>query len=180
MGWLFGPIVRLMILTGPRRSEVAAAAWSEIDPTAGLWTFPAERVKNGKRHGSHALPVAPQAQAILNGLPRIGANGLIFTFTGRTPFCCFEKAKSRLNAIVRELNGQPLEPWTIHDLRRSLASGMARLGVDLHVIERVLNHKSGSFAGIVGVYQRHKFEPEMRAALNKWAAHVERLTAPLT
>ena len=73
--------------------------------------------------------------------------------------------------------GEPIAPWILHDIRRSAASGLAGLGVNLTVIERCLNHVSGSFAGIVGVYQRHNFADEMRAAMERWGRHVEALSS---
>ena len=92
---------------------------------------------------------------------------------GETAPSGFAKAKERLDKRVAKLNnGEPVAHWTLHDLRRTAASGMARLGVDLPVIEKVLNHVSGSFAGIVGIYQRHNFADEKRDALDKWAARV--------
>ena len=91
------------------------------------------------------------------------------------------RARRRLDAAMLELlraadpEAAPLPTWVVHDIRRSVASGMARLGIDLPVIERCLNHISGSFAGIVGVYQRHSFAEEMCAALTRWGEHVERV-----
>ena len=90
----------------------------------------------------------------------------------------FGKAKERLDAILARLNGSgPMTPWTLHDIRRSVASGMAEIGVTLPVIEKVLNHVSGSFAGIVGIYQRHDFGKEKRAALDAWARRLEAIVA---
>lgn len=83
--------------------------------------------------------------------------------------------KKNLDAIIKEDNSAAIPHFVIHDIRRSVASGMAAIGINLPVIERCLNHVSGSFGGIVGVYQRHKFEAEMRDALERWAAHVEAL-----
>jgi integrase len=152
-------IVRLLILTGQRRSEVAGMMWSEIDLDAALWTLPRERVKNARRH---EVPLSKQAVAILRSVPRIDGSSV---FGLKAPFGVLQRAKDRVG----------VESWTLHDLRRTAASGMARLGVSLAVIEKVLNHVSGSFAGIVGVYQRHEFADEKRAALQQWADHVERL-----
>ena len=161
IGYPLGPILQVLILTGQRRGEVAGMRWDEVQ--ADLWSLPRERVKNGRRH---EVPLARQAVAILDRLPRIG-DRYVFTLNGATPYSSFR---------VRErLAGDVAQPWTVHDLRRTAASGMARLGVSLVVIEKVLNHVSGSLAGIVGVYQRHEFAAEKRAALQLWADHVERL-----
>lgn len=159
----FGAILKLAILTGQRRSEVGGMEWGEID--GKTWTLPKERTKNGRRH---EVPLSRQALAIIGRLPRI-SDRYVFSLNATTPFNGFSKAKARFD---REVN---VPDWTIHDLRRTAASGMARLGVSLVVIEKVLNHVSGSLAGIVGIYQRHEFADEKRAALQKWATHVERL-----
>ena len=162
-GYPFGRIVQLLALTGQRRSEVAGMAWSEVDLSTGVWTLPKERVKNGRRH---LVPLSRQALAILKQLPCIG-DKYVFTLNGEVPYANFSRAKARLDPNIA--------PWTLHDLRRTVASGMARLGVSLVVIEKVLNHISGSLGGIVGVYQRHEYAEEKREALQLWADHVERL-----
>jgi integrase len=169
IGFPFGPMTQLLILTGQRRGEVAGMAYSELDLEGALWTLPAERVKNKRQH---KVPLSPQALALLSNMPRIVGYPFVFSTTGETAASGFSNAKEHLDRVLATLNPQPLEPWTMHDIRRSLASGMARLGVQLHVIERCLNHVSGSFAGIVAVYQRHEFSGEMRAALDAWAAHI--------
>jgi integrase len=168
VGYPFGSILQLLILTGQRRGEVTGMMWSELDLDAGLWVLPRERVKNNRRH---EVPLSRQAVAILRALPRIGdkcsgsAHSYVFTLNGTAPYNGF-KAKDRFDVGIA--------PWTVHDLRRTCASGMARLGTNLVVIEKVLNHVSGSLAGIVGVYRRHEFAAEKRAALQQWADHVER------
>ena len=155
---------QLLILTGQRRGEVTGMQWSELDLVAGTWTLPRERVKNDRRH---EVPLARQAIAVINGVPRIG-DKYVFTLSGTAATNNF-KAKTRLNQLAG------IEAWTLHDLRRTAASGMAKLGASLVVIEKVMNHVSGSLAGIVGVYQRHEYADEKRAALQLWADHVERL-----
>jgi integrase len=128
---------------------------------------------------------------ILRSLPRVGGSaGYVFTTTGTTAVGGFSRAKERLDATILQslrkdaaemgrnpAEVQPLPHWTFHDLRRTTASGMARLGVNLPVIEKVLNHTSGTFAGVVGVYQRHNFADEKRRALELWGSFVERLVA---
>jgi integrase len=170
LGWPFGPLVQLLILTGQRLAEVAELHWGEIDFAGKMWTLPKERCKNGQ---AHQVPLSPQALAILEGLPRIaGESDFVFTTNGKTTVSGFSKARARLGAAL------PDAPhWTFHDLRRTAATGMAALGVNIPVIEKVLNHVSGSFAGIVGVYQRHGFGDERRRALDSWGAHIDRLVA---
>jgi integrase len=173
-GWPFGPLIRLLALTGQRLSEVGGMRWDEIDLANKLWTLPAERVKNGERH---EVPLSDAAIEILTALPRIKTTkGFVFTTTRDAAVSGFSRAKDRLDAAVKASvtkGAKPPEHWTLHDLRRTMASGMARLGIQLPVIEKVLNHSSGSFRGIVGVYQRHSFAEEKRTALAAWASHVE-------
>jgi integrase len=157
--------VQLVILSGQRRSEVAEMRWSEIDLDARLWTLPKERAKNGCQH---EIPLSDSAVEILRGLPRIAESDFVFTISGRRPICGFSPVKRRLDALLPP----DMPPWVFHDLRRTVASGMARLGINLPVIEKLLNHTSGSFAGIVGIYQRHSFADEKRAAMGVWANFV--------
>jgi hypothetical protein len=95
-------------------------------------------------------------------------NAFVFSTNGETPVAGFGKAKRRLDVLLP----RDMPAWQLHDLRRTVASGMARLGINLPVIEKVLNHASGSFAGIVGVYQKHSFADEKRGALVAWGSHV--------
>ncbi|MCB1469192.1 MAG: tyrosine-type recombinase/integrase, partial [Rhizobiaceae bacterium] len=178
-GWPFGDFVRLLALTGQRRSEVAGMKWSEIDLDEMLWTIPAARTKNGE---VHQVPLSEAVVDILQAMPRIaGPEAYVLTTTGRSPISGFSRAKTAIDKQVAcrisedASKARSVERWTYHDLRRTVASGMARLGVDLPVIEKILNHKSGSFAGIVAVYQRHGYANEKRSALDAWALHVQRL-----
>jgi integrase len=151
LGPPFGSIVQLLILTGQRRGEVANMEWGEIDIEKRLWTLPRERVKNDRRH---EVPLSPQAVTIIKGLPRI-SNRFVFSLNGTAPANSFGGNRNRLVALLPDA----MPAWVIHDLRRTVASGMAGLGVNLSVIEKVLNHVSGSFAGIVGVYQHMSLRP---------------------
>jgi integrase len=177
VGWPFGPIGKLLLLTGARRDEIAEGMWGEIDSVAKTWTIPATRTKNAE---AHEIPLGDTALEILNGLPRIGwKSAFVFTTTGRSPVSGFSKAKRAVDAAVlgflKENRGDDTEPlphWTLHDLRRTVATNLQQLGVRLEVTEAVLNHTSGSRAGIVGVYQRYKYTTEKRDALNKWAGRV--------
>jgi integrase len=169
----FNAIVRALILTGQRREEVAQMAWGEIAVDCSVWTLPGERTKNGV---AHIVPLSPQMQAHLDAFEakrkeaeaenvREPPEGLVFP--GRDgPFNGFGKAKAALDKASGVKN------WRLHDLRRTLATGLQKLGVRLEVTEAVLNHVSGSRAGIVGIYQRHDYADEKRAALNAWGAHV--------
>ena len=165
----FGSVLKLLILTGQRRSEVAEMEWPELDLEQRLWTLPPERVKNDTRND---VPLSPPAVAVIEQVKRIGER-FVFTLNGEAPIADFSKGKDRLDALLPP----DMPAWTLHDLRRSVASGMARLGISLPVIEKVLNHRSGSFAGIVGIYQRHDFRNEKAQALERWGSHVEHLVS---
>jgi integrase len=174
LGFPYGPVARLLILTGARRDEVAAARWEEIDLEKRVWSLPAERSKNRR---AHAIPLSPAAVEIIEGLPRFEGGPFLFA-AGKTPPSAFSKAKARLDVLVSEQNGgEPIPHFVIHDIRRSVASGLASIGIPLHVIERALNHVSGSFGGIVSVYQKHSYADEMRCASEAWARHVERIAS---
>jgi len=143
--------VKLLILTGQRRQEIAGLRWSEIDER--VIHLPPARTKNGL---AHDVPLSARALALIADLRRLADADLVFTIK-RRPVNGFSKAKERLDAA------SGVTDWTLHDLRRTVASGLQRLGVRLEVTEAVLNHKSGSTAGIVGVYQRHDYADEKRA-----------------
>jgi integrase len=186
IGWPFGPIGKLLLLTGARRSEIAEASWHEIDPTAKTLTLPASRTKNDK---PHVIPLSDGAVEIVKALPRIeGKAGLVFSTTGATPVSGFSRSRELIErAMVAELRKaaidrgedpekvEPPKPWTLHDLRRTVATNLQKLGVRLEVTEAVLNHVSGSRAGIVGVYQRHEYTAEKRAALDAWGRYLDAL-----
>lgn len=167
----FGQIVQLLILTGQRRGEIAALKWDWIDRDKKTIALPANLTKN-KRH--HLLPYAEQVETVLGSMPQLGE----YLFPARfevkqgkpaTVFNGWGKCKARLDQLVElENNGVALIPWTLHDLRRTTATGLAKLDTPPHVIERILNHVSGSFAGVAGVYNRHRYLDEMRIAVQKW------------
>lgn len=182
----FGPFFRLLILTGQRRSEVAAINWAELDRSTATWTIPADRAKNDV---AHIVPLSKPVIAELDELAlaeqlkaeeekpdgkRWPKSGFALTTTGRTPISGITKAKNALDAAISEAREkQPLPAWRIHDLRRTLATGFQRMGVRFEVTEAVLNHVSGAKSGVAGIYQRHDWQDEKRAALESWAAHIE-------
>jgi integrase len=161
----FGRIVRLLVLAGARRDEIAGLRWDEIDFGAGMLRIGGGRTKN---HREHVLPLPPMAVAILQSVSRRDREHVFGE--GAAGFVGYGKAKAALDR-----RAGLLAPWRLHDLRRSFASGLARLSVELPTIEQCLNHRSGSFAGIVSVYQKHDFIPEKRRALALWADHVRTL-----
>jgi len=162
---VYAGFIKLLILTGQRLREVSEMEWKEIDLDAKLWTLPAARAKNSIEH---SIPLSDQTVEILKALPRIAGSNFVFTINGRNPIRGTHLVKRRIDKLA-----PPTPPWVLHDIRRTVASGMARLGINLPVIEKLLNHVSGSFAGIVGVYQRHSFSDEKRVAMQAWARHVE-------
>jgi len=162
-GYPFGDALKFLVLTGQRRSEVAEMRWSEIDLEHALWIIPSARAKNGQ---SHEVPLSPPSLSVLKYLPRFLASDWVFTTSGRGPISGFGRMKRRLHVAFATPN------WRIHDTRRTVASGMAKIGVDPHVIEKVLNHKSGITSGVAAVYNRYAYEKEKRSALGEWAEHV--------
>lgn len=181
-GWPFGPIGKLLLLTGARRDEIAEGTWGEIDLDARIWTIPSTRTKNDE---VHEIPLGDTAVDIIKGLPRIaGKPGFIFTTTGQSPVSGFSKAKRSIDAAVLEIlrhdrgeDAEAIPHWTLHDLRRTVATNLQKLGVRLEVTEAVLNHTSGSRAGVVGIYQRHKWSDEKRAALTAWARRLDAIVS---
>jgi integrase len=173
-GWPFGPLVKMLILTGQRLGEVGGMRWDEVDLENGVWTLPPERVKNGERH---EVPLSDAAIAIISALPRIKTTkGFVFTTRRDAAVSGFSRAKDRLDAAILAAmpnDAKVPEPWVFHDLRRTMASGMAPLGIQMHVVEKILNHSNGTFAGVAGVYQRYDFYNEKRIALAAWSTHVE-------
>ena len=162
-GYPFGDAFKMLALTGQRRSEVAGLRWTEIDFEHAVWVIPAARSKNGQ---SHDVPLSGTSLCLLKSLPRFLSSDWIFTTTGRAPISGFGRVKRRLHAAAGSAD------WRIHDIRRTVASGMARIGIDPHVIEKVLNHKSGIISGIAAVYNRYAYEKEKREALERWATHM--------
>jgi integrase len=169
-GWPFGPVFRLLILTGARRDEIGGLRWSEIE--ADKINLKGARTKNGE---PRTIPLSPAAAELLNALPRLRASDLVFTTTGTTSISGWSRAKTLLDKSIAET--APVASWRLHDLRRSVATGMQRLGVSLQTIEAVLGHISGSRSGVVGTYQRHSFEAEARAALEAWARHIDAIVS---
>ena len=179
VGFPWGPFGKVLLLTGQRLNEVAQITENEI--RGDIWHLSAERTKNGR---AHLVPLSASVCDILSSVERIDSKaGLIFTTTGETPVSGFFKARAHLaeamTAIACKERGEPVEipRWTFHDLRRTAASSMARLGIAVRVTEAVLNHVSGTGSGIVAVYQRHDYADEKRAALEAWGSYVGRLIA---
>jgi integrase len=183
LGYPFAPFFRLVLLTGQRRNEVAGMRWADLDLVAGTWTLDAEATKAGR---AHVVPLTDPAIEILQGLPRKGVttdrgirpSPFVFTTAGTAPICGFSKAKPRLDRkITAARDGAPLAPWTTHDLRRTVATEMGRMGVSRFVIARILNH---SDRAVTGIYDRHSYLAEKRHALGLWAQYLTGLVSPPT
>ena len=155
----FGAIVKLLILTGQRRTEIGGLRWDEVSD--GQITLAASRTKNAR---AHVVPLSDPAQALLGQFRRDGRQ---YVFGRRnTGFADWSKSKAALprSADVGE--------WTLHDLRRTAVTRMAELGVQPHIIEAVINHVSGHKGGVAGIYNRAAYDKEKREALNLWAEHL--------
>ncbi|HFD15427.1 MAG TPA: DUF4102 domain-containing protein [Rhodospirillales bacterium] len=174
IGFPYGHIIRLLILTGCRREEIGGLCWSEVhdlDGTDPRIELEGDRTKTGE---PHIVPLSGPAVDILKDCPRAGG-AYVFGRNGRYSFQGWSRAKRRLDARVAELAGAPLKEWCVHDLRRACATGLQRLGVRLEVTEAVLGHVSGTRGGIVGLYQCYRYERERRQALAEWAEKITTL-----
>lgn len=174
----WGPGLKLLMLTGARRDEVFSADRAEFNLKAAEWIIPAERAKNGV---PHIVPLSDAAKAVMDAIPEVEGSGKLFptrTKAGqaeRGP-SGFSKAQARFRDSMNEkLEREDGEHWTLHDIRRTVATALQRLGIRFEVTEAVLNHVSGARGGIAGVYQRHDWKAEKRAALDAWATELDRI-----
>lgn len=174
LSYPFGPFVRMALVTGQRRSEVAAMRWADIDENERTWTLSSEMTKAGR---AHVVPLSTLAVAILADCPRSGS--YVFTTRRDRPISGFSKAKAMLDGKVAEIaaadDGARTESWRLHDVRRTAATVMGRLRASRFVIGRVLNHADQS---ITGIYDRHEYLDEKRQALGAWSRFLENLTNP--
>jgi integrase len=162
----FSVLLKLLLLTGCRLNEVAGMRRAELSGDGVTWNIPGERTKNKR---PHVVPLAPLAREILATVA--GDGELVFTTTGRSPVSGWSKIKTRLDGAMA------IPPWRLHDLRRTAATGMAEIGIAPHIVEAALNHISGAKAGVAGTYNRAAYAPEKRAALERWASHVQGLVS---
>jgi integrase len=182
VGGTGGALVKTLILTGQRRYETSMMCWrdlSGLENGTALWSIPGGVTKN---HRLHDVPLAPEAVTVIRSLPIItaksdivgGKDGLVFTTTGTSPWSGFSKLKRQIDEqIAKQVNehgSEPMAPWTMHDLRRSLVTGMNDRGLaPPHIIEAIVNHISGHRGGIAGIYNRAIYMDERRRALEAWA-----------
>jgi integrase len=160
-GYPFGPFTMLLILTAQRRTEVASMRWRDLDLDGGNWIIRSDDTKADRKH---LVPLSPLAVQTLKDLPRMG--DYVFTSDGESHISGFASAKAKLDGFIAGLKG-PVEPWRFHDLRRTAATHMVRLGILETVVGRVLNH---ALTGVTAkVYALHSYAPEKRQALDAWA-----------
>jgi integrase len=162
----YGRIIKLLLLTGCRRSEIADLKWSEIDAEARTITLPGERTKNGQQH---IVQLTDDAMVILDGADRRGRE-YVFGYTRAGGFCAWAAYKRKFDVSLKE-------PWTIHDLRRTVRTGLGMIGVAPHICEAVLNHLPPK---LIRTYDRNKYEAEKRSALDQWATHIKTIVAQAT
>ena len=168
----WGPALKLLMLTGARRDEVFSAERREFDSKAAEWVIPVERSKNGQ---AHIVPLSKPAVAVLKGIAEVQGAKKLFPAQGNLESgpSGFSKAQARFRTSLDKALGRDVgEHWTLHDIRRTVATGLQKLGVRFEVTEAILNHVSGAKSGVAGVYQRHDWKREKQAALIAWADHL--------
>jgi integrase len=175
MSWPFSPIVKILIATAARRDEVGGMRWSELALDRRIWSIPSSRRKGGI---AHEVPLNDLAMEVIESLPRIGDSDWVFPARARAGgkggghFSGWSKGKARLDALRGVKNA------TTHDIRRSVATKLQELGISVAIVEEILGHTSGSRAGIIRTYQRYRYGPEKKAALDSWWRRVTALLDP--
>ncbi|KWV94492.1 hypothetical protein ASS64_11945 [Erythrobacter sp. AP23] len=181
MGTVWGNMIQMLLLTGQRKNEVARAEWSEFDSANRLWTIPAARTKNSREQ---IVPLNAGAMACLDELAGVGVKdaekrwpkrGLVFSHKDGKPVSGFSRMKRRLDKGLATASTVEMQPWRLHDLRRTVATNMQQLGVRFEVTEALLNHVSITHAGVASVYHRHDWLEEKRAALDAWSEKLAEL-----
>jgi len=167
-GHPYGTLVQLLLLTGQRRFEIIGLRWDWIDDGQRTITFPKDFTKTGV---IHTIPLTPMMEAVFDTVPRL--DEFLFSSRGDTPgtFSGFSKCKNRFDLDC------PIDHWTLHDLRRTFATHLASLRIQPHVIERLLNHSSGTISGVAAIYNRFSYIDEMREALTLWERKLTCLTS---
>ncbi|MCW2387109.1 integrase [Sphingobium sp. B11D3B] len=171
----FGPIIRLLMLTGQRREEVNDMTWDEISRAERLWSLPSSRTKNRE---PNEIYLSDPAIAVLDGLalgPKWPRQGRVFATSTGARYTGYHKGKLKIERLLACDGGEAVPDWRLHDLRRTVATGLQRLGVRFEVTEAVLNHVGGSRAGVAGIYQRYNWKTEKKEALRDWGNYVAAL-----
>jgi integrase len=176
VGEPFGTVLKLLLLTGQRLSEVAGLSDRELSPDLATWNLSGSRTKNGL---AHVVPLPPLTRELIAAVPRVPGSHFVFSTTGRTPVSGWSRTKKRLDRLMHEAatreGSHHIPPWRIHDLRRTFVTGARELGIRPDVIELTINHISGHRAGVAGIYDKSELMPERKAALERWTAHVHGL-----
>jgi integrase len=178
LGYPYGPLLRMLLLTGQRRSEVAEARWPEFNFEAKIWTVPAERFKSGS---THIVPLTADVLGLLNTLRRFNSGNFLFSVDfGKTPVTSFPRVKARLDKLMlKELRkadaDAKLPAFVLHDLRRTMRTRLSSLRVPDTVAEQVIGHGR---RGLQRIYDQHKFVDEMREALEAWNARLRAIVTP--
>jgi integrase len=168
----FGDLVKFLLVTGVRRDEAGLMTWGEVNLKKRTWTIPGDRTKNGE---PHEVALSDLAVALL-GDP---GDGYVFSMSGgKTAFNGYSKSTDRLRESVSRRSGKKPAHWTLHDLRRTVATFLAKRGVEERVIKAVLNHTPGRSSGVTAIYNRHRYDEEARAALLEWSAYLSTIVAP--
>jgi integrase len=162
LGGDFADLTKLLLLTGQRRNEVAGMRWTEIDADQKLWVLPSSRTKNNRQH---AVPLSPQAWRIIDAHRHNNSDTILDVGS-------VSRGKDALDAIAQ------IPHWTLHDLRRTCATGMAEIGVQPHIVETILNHASGFRSGVAGTYNRFLYATEKADAVARWANHIDKIVTP--
>ncbi|PWT84411.1 MAG: integrase [Proteobacteria bacterium] len=173
IGYPYGSIGRMLLLTGARHREVSEAPWTEFDLTKKTWTIDQARFKSSVEH---IVPLTDDVRTLLEELPRFKRGNHVFSTTfGEKPTMITDKIKKKIDALMaRELGAKP-KPWVVHDLRRTVRSHLAALRIPDHVAEMVLGHGR---QGLQRVYDQHRYEDEMREALTLWAGRLRDIVEP--
>ena len=166
MGYPYGTMMQLLLLTAQRRSEVAGMTWSEIDRGRRQWVIPEERTKLRREH---IVPLSAHTMDVLNAIPHFSGSDYVLTVTGKRPVSAFSQAKAKSDEITE------ISDWRLHDLRRTARTEMARLGVAEIVSERVLNHLP---KGLVAVYNIYEYLDEKCDALERWSQELTNILTP--
>jgi len=163
IGYPFGCFVQGLILTGQRRSEVAAMKWNEVDLAIRVWRQSSEN----KSRRAHIVPLSPMMLQLLVDAPRRG--DFVFSNDGATHVSAYSKGKRKIENLLPSIGGA-IQDWRFHDLRRSVATHMVRLGVSETVVKRMLNHSPGNV--LTQTYILHSYQPELQKAYDKWESEL--------
>jgi len=172
LGYPSGPFLKVLLLSAQRRGEVATMRWQDVDLERRIWALPSTATKARRPHD---VPLSSQLVALIGELPRFEGPYVFSTTSGRKAINGFSKMKARCDKTLKDEESQ-VDDWTMHDFRRTASTWLAGAGVPPHILGALLNHTPGKIQGITSIYNRFRYVEERRAALEKWAGHLARLT----